>query len=145
MSYSVCGKTESQRSKLSKVSQGMRGKPKIKLTVKKMSTKQNISVTMGDSHSTKAAELNMLCHDATVIYESVYAQECFVYHQIPTVSFFFFFFFFFFLRATPAAYESSQSRGPIRAIAASLCHSHSNARSKTHLQPIPQLLATPDP
>ena len=33
-------------------------------------------------------------------------------------------------RATPAAYGSSQARGRIRAIAASLHHSHSNSRSK---------------
>ena len=36
----------------------------------------------------------------------------------------------FFLRATPTAYENSRARGPIRAAAASLHHSHSNARSK---------------
>ena len=43
------------------------------------------------------------------------------------------------------AYESSQARGRIGAAAAGLCHSHSNARSVPHLQPIPQLTATPDP
>ena len=42
-----------------------------------------------------------------------------------------FFFLFFFLRAAPMAYESSQARGWIGAAAASLCHSHSNARSYT--------------
>ena len=40
---------------------------------------------------------------------------------------------------------SSQARGPIRAVAAGLCHSHSNARSESRLQPTPQLMATPDP
>ena len=45
------------------------------------------------------------------------------------------FFLSFFIRAAPAAYESSQTRGSIRAAAASLHHSHSNARSKPGLQP----------
>ena len=40
-----------------------------------------------------------------------------------------FFFFFFFLRAKPAAYGGSQARGLIRAAAAGLNHSHSNAGS----------------
>ena len=48
-------------------------------------------------------------------------------------------------RATPAAHGGSQARGLIRAIAAGLHHSHSNARSKPRLQPTPQLMATPDP
>ena len=42
-------------------------------------------------------------------------------------------------RATRVAYVSSQDRGPIRATAASLRHSHSNTRSKLCLQPTPQL------
>ena len=42
----------------------------------------------------------------------------------------FFFSFLFFLRATPRVYGGSQTRGQIRAIAASLCHSHSNTRSE---------------
>jgi len=44
------------------------------------------------------------------------------------------FFFFFLFRATPLAYGSSQARGWIGAAAASLCHKHSNTRSKLHLQ-----------
>ena len=52
---------------------------------------------------------------------------------------------FLLLRAVPAAYGSSQARGPIGAIAAGLHHSHSNAGSESHLQPTPQLTATPDP
>ena len=51
----------------------------------------------------------------------------------------------FFLRAAPAAYGNSQAWDKIRAAAANLHHSHSNARSKPHLQPTPQLLAVPDP
>ena len=48
-------------------------------------------------------------------------------------------------RATPVAYGGSQARDPIRAIAAGLCHSNSNDRSKPHLKPTAQLTATLDP
>ena len=51
--------------------------------------------------------------------------------------------FSFFFRASPAAYGSSQARGHIRAAAASLRHSHSNAGSELHLWPTPQFTATP--
>ena len=47
--------------------------------------------------------------------------------------------FFFLFRAAPMAYGSSQARGRIGAAAAGLHHSHSNTRSKPHLQPTPQL------
>ena len=47
--------------------------------------------------------------------------------------------------AAPAAYGSSQARGRIRAVAAGLHQSHTNVESKPHLQPTPQLTATPDP
>ena len=46
---------------------------------------------------------------------------------------------------TPAAYGGFQARGQIGAGAASLHHSHSNARSEWCLQPTPQLMAAPDP
>ena len=46
-------------------------------------------------------------------------------------------FFSFLFRAAPAAYGSSQARGQVRAAAASLYYSHSNVRSKLHLQPMP--------
>ena len=39
---------------------------------------------------------------------------------------------FLFFRAVPMAYGKSQARGPIGAAAASLDHSHSDARSLTH-------------
>ena len=42
------------------------------------------------------------------------------------------FLFFVFFWAAPMAYGGSQTRGQIRAIAAGLHHSHSNARSLTH-------------
>ena len=54
-------------------------------------------------------------------------------------------FFFFFFRAALAAYEGSQARGLVGAVASSLCQGHSNARSEPHLRPTPQLMATPDP
>ena len=48
-------------------------------------------------------------------------------------------------RATPMAYGGSQARGGIGGTAVGLGHSHSNARSKPHLQSTPQLKVTPDP
>ena len=44
-------------------------------------------------------------------------------------------------RAVPRSYGGSQARGPIGAVAAG--NSHSSTRSKSHLQPTPQLTATP--
>ena len=57
----------------------------------------------------------------------------------------FFVFFFGLFRATPTAYGGSQARSLIRARAAGLRHSHSNARFEPRLQPIPQLTAMPNP
>ena len=48
-------------------------------------------------------------------------------------------------RAAPAAYGSSQARGWIGTPAASLHHSHSNARLELNLPSTPQLMAVPDP
>ena len=56
-----------------------------------------------------------------------------------------FFFFFCLFRAAPTAYGGSQARGQVRSTAAGLHHSHSNAGSKLHLPPTPQLMTTPDP
>ena len=47
--------------------------------------------------------------------------------------------------ATPTEYGGSEARGLTGAIAASLRQSHSNEGSELHLQPTPQLTATPDP
>ena len=41
--------------------------------------------------------------------------------------------------------EGFQARGLMGAVATGLHHSHSNTRSKPHLQPTPQLMATLDP
>ena len=43
------------------------------------------------------------------------------------------------------AYGSSQARGPIRATAADLHHSHSNVESKLPLRLTPQFVPPPDP
>ena len=59
--------------------------------------------------------------------------------------FFFLVFLFCLYRAALAAYGGSQARGRIRAVAAGLCHSHSNARLEPRLQPTPQLTAKLDP
>ena len=48
------------------------------------------------------------------------------------------------LGGSPAAYGSSQARGPIGATAIRLHHSQSNARLEPHLPPTPQLTAMPD-
>ena len=58
---------------------------------------------------------------------------------------FFLFFFLFLFRAAPMPYGSSQARGRSGATAADLHHSHSNMGSEPHLQPTPQVTATPDP
>ena len=49
-----------------------------------------------------------------------------------------------FFKVVPAAYGAFQARGPTEAVAASLCHSHSNAGSEPYLWPSPQLTAMPD-
>ena len=49
----------------------------------------------------------------------------------------FFFFVFCPFRTAPTAYEGSQARGQIGAIAVSLHHSHSNAGSEPFLRPTP--------
>ena len=55
------------------------------------------------------------------------------------------FFFFLLFRAKPTAYGGSQARGPIRATATCLGHSHSHIRSEPYLQSAPQLTAMSDP
>ena len=65
-------------------------------------------------------------------------------HRDPAGSFFSLFVLCLFVfRATCLAYGHFWARGQIEA--ASLYHSQSNARPEPHLQPTPQLTATPDP
>ena len=47
-------------------------------------------------------------------------------------------FFFCLFGAAPETYGGSQARVQIGGVDAGICHSHSYARSKLHLQPIPQ-------
>ena len=61
------------------------------------------------------------------------------------LQFYFIYLFISFFRAVPVACGGSQARGQIRAAAASLRHSHSNARSERCLRPAPQLKTTPYP
>ena len=48
-------------------------------------------------------------------------------------------------RASPVTYGGSQAKGLIRAVAAGLRQSHSNAISEPRLRPTPLLTATLDP
>ena len=57
----------------------------------------------------------------------------------------FFFFLVLLFRATPMACGSSQARGPIRAVAAGLLHSHRYTGLEVCLWPTLELTATPDP
>jgi len=65
------------------------------------------------------------------------------------IHYYYYYYYFFglsaFSRAASATYGGSQARGLIRAVAASLRQSHSNAGSELRLQPTPQLTAMPDP
>ena len=56
-----------------------------------------------------------------------------------------FIFIFIFFMVAPAAYGSSGARDWIRAAAASLCHSHSNAGSEMRLRPTPLFTSMLDP
>ena len=86
---------------------------------------------------------------------SYFISSCSLNHGIffcslcNNIPFFFFFFLAFWLfgfyGCTCGIRGGSQARGPIRAVAAGLYHSHSNARSEPHLWPTPQLMAMPDP
>ena len=58
---------------------------------------------------------------------------CLLLDYLHTVLFIYLFIF----RAVPAACGGSQARGWIRGLAASLHHSHSNARPQPHLRPTP--------
>ena len=55
------------------------------------------------------------------------------------------YFFFGLFRAAPTAYGGPEARGRIGAVDTSLHHSHSNARSPSHLRSTQQLTAMPDP
>ena len=67
------------------------------------------------------------------------------YRVLGIVILFFYFILFVFIGPYPLAYEGSQARGLIRAVANSLSQSHSNVGSEPHLQPTPQVKAMQDP
>ena len=75
----------------------------------------------------------------------VFVDDMILHIENPKESFFFFFGLFFVFRASPAAYGGFQARDQIGAVAASLRQSHSNAGSKLHLRPTPQLTASQIP
>ena len=77
-------------------------------------------------------------HTYSTLSQFAYTMKSFYY-------LFIYFCLFFFSRAAPAAYDGSQARGLMGAVAAGLHHSHSNAGSEPHLWTTPQLTATPDP
>ena len=76
-------------------------------------------------------------------YNSAGTPVCFSY--LLCFSYLFIYLFISLFRATHMAYGGSQDRDRIRAVAAGLQYSHNNARSESHLQPTPQLMATLDP
>ena len=59
--------------------------------------------------------------------------------------FYLFIYLFLLYRAALMAYGGSQARGPVRAVAAGLRQSYSNAGSEPCLQPTPQLTTKLDP
>ena len=65
------------------------------------------------------------------------------HHSRTPIFYYFYFYLFIYLlfTAAPMAYGSSQTRGRIRAVAASLHHSHSNAKWEPRLWPAPQFMA----
>ena len=67
-------------------------------------------------------------------------QDVVFYHFKSSFIILFYLFLFFGISwAAPTPYGGSQARGLIRAVAASLYHSHSNAGSELCLRPTPQL------
>ena len=79
------------------------------------------------------------------IYFLLLLSEVFCGCLFSLVGLFIYLFIYCLFRAAPVAYGGSLARGPFRAVAAGLHHSHSNARSELHLRTTPQLTATPDP
>ena len=85
------------------------------------------------------------CERFSILYPKHNRKPLEGFKQARTNSNLHFFIFLSFSRATSAAYGRSQARGLMGAVAASLCHSHSNARSEPHLQPTSQLTSMLDP
>ena len=71
-----------------------------------------------------------------LVFQIAHLSEIILYSSIIQL-------FFLLFRAILVAYESF--RGLTGAASSGPCHSHSNPRSELLLQPIPQLITTPDP
>ena len=121
------------------------------LNKKKITVDQNFSGKSGSSYllgrfqernKNRYFHTDYLDYDVRVVFLNI--SLTFIFH-ISVFVFGFLVFVFLLFRAAPTACGGSQARGLIGAVAAGLRHSHSNARSKPHLQPTPQLTATPDP
>ena len=79
-------------------------------------------------------------HAHHVAWKKLTLRACMMWFHLCGVLFFRAFY-----RAAPTAYGGSQARGPIGAIAAGLCHSHSNVVSEPGLRSTPQLMEMLDP
>ena len=102
----------------------------------------HIRTRADDSDRNEVISTQQMCKTSALFTETLK----FTWLAYSTIFFFNFFIFVFCLfRAIPKAHGGSQARGQIGAVAAGLHHSHSNARSEPHLQPTPQLTATPEP
>ena len=84
--------------------------------------------------------------DPAVPLLGIYPEKTMTHKDTCTPMFIVALFFFFVISwAAPAAYGGSQARGPMGAIAADPCHSHSHVGSQPHLRPAPQVTGTLDP
>ena len=81
----------------------------------------------------------------TLIFYRYFHSSTYYIENIKTDIKYIFFCLFAFSTAAPTTYGGFQAKGPVGAVATSIHQSHSNAESKPHLQPTPQLMATPDP
>ena len=105
-----------------------------------MCSKQKFKISLSKLQAFVLGKYSLTIHDLDAVHVMVWG-----FHHISLLEGFFRLLFLCFFGAAPAAYGCFQGRGPIGVTAASLHHSHSNIRSKSPLQPAPQLMATPDP
>ena len=111
-----------------------------------MGQEQTASTTSCGRMRTTAPRKLVTQRNLTVMWKDCLAND--LIDHISVLFFLICIFFFVFLPSVgpiPVAYGGSQARGLIRAVAAGLHHSHSNAGSEPRLQTTPQLTAPPDP
>ena len=82
------------------------------------------------AHSGGSITVFLLCSIIPVVLLLTYFKSTLIVYDFCFCFLVFFFFFFGLSRAIPAAHGGSRARGQIRAVAAGLHQSHSNARSK---------------